>query len=103
MMKHANNVSFFQIKEGSSASMDCAELYKRFPELLHANNVITNPIPLEDGSGLYERFFKIDKSVIDTSNLSWKDRMAVSMASSEAKCGHSIGTFVDAIVNASKK
>ena len=104
MMKNVSNTGFFQIKEGSGTSMDCAELYKRFPELLHGKNVITNPIPLEDGSGLYERFFKIDKSVIDTSNMSWKDRMAVSMASSEAKCSRSLGTFIDAIVNnASKK
>ena len=103
MMKQATSTGFFEMSEGGSRSIDCAELYKKFPELIDKRNVITNPIPLDDGSGLYERFFKIDKSAIDTSNLTWSDQMKLSMAGSESKCGRGVGRFIDAVMNAPKK
>lgn len=102
MMNESNNIGGFIIKEGTSATIDCEELHKRFSQFIEAKNVVTDPIPLNDGSGLFERFVKIDKSIIDTSQLSWKDRMALSMSSTEPKCARSLGTFLETATKVSK-
>ena len=91
-----------KVKEGSSTTMYCAEFHKRFPQYISTKNVMTDPIPLNDNSGLYERFVKVDKSVIDSHSLSWKDRMAISMTSSEPRCAPSLGTFIKSVMSVTK-
>ena len=101
-MMDDTNTGGFIIKEGSSTAIDCAEFHKRFPQYISTNNVMVDPIPLNDNSGLYERFIKADKSIIDSSSLSWKDRMAISMSSSEPKCARTLGTFIKSIISVTK-
>ena len=101
-MMDDTNTGGFIIKEGSTTVINCAEFHKEFPQYISTNNVMTDPIPLNDNSGLYERFVKVDKSVIDSSSLSWKDRMAISMTSSEPKCARSLGTFINSVINVTK-
>jgi len=101
-MMDDTNTGGFIIKNGTSISIDCAEFNKKFPQFISTNNVMTDPMPLNDNSGLYERFAKVDKNVIDASSLSWKDRMAISMTSSEPKCARTLGTFVKSVISVTK-
>ena len=101
-MMNDTNTGGFVIKEGSSVAIDCAEFHKKFPQYISTNNVMTEPISLNNDSGLYERFIKADKSIIDNSYLSWKDRMAISMSSSEPKCARSLGSFIKSVVSVTK-
>ena len=101
-MMDDTNIGGFIIKEGSSTVIDCNDFHKKFPEYINTKNIMTDPIALKDGSGLYERFVKVDKSVIDSSSLSWKDKIALSLTSSEPKCAKSLGTFIKSVVNIAK-
>ncbi len=102
MMNSTGTEGAFYIEKGGSAVIDCVELHKKFSELVGVDNAITKPTPLNDGSGLFERYVKADKSIIDTSALSWKDKLGVNIASSEVRCARSLGTFIDAVVTPKK-
>tara|TARA_R110001592_G_scaffold150202_5_gene376025 strand:- start:9371 stop:9796 length:426 start_codon:yes stop_codon:yes gene_type:complete len=93
----------FVINKGGSKAISCADFHKKFPELLEYGNVVTPPKALGDGSGLFERFAKIDKSIIDTSNLGWREKMGVSLGSPEPKCIRSLGSFIDAVQSGTSK
>ena len=101
-MMNESSVGGFHVKQAGSTPIDCAEFHKKFPQFINVKNVVTDPTPLNDGSGLYERFVKADKSIIDTSKLSWKDQMALSLTSNESKCARSLGSFLNAVQGASK-
>jgi len=92
-----NDGGTFIINEEGTKAIDCKDFHKKFPELIKHSNVVTHPKPLNDGSGLFERFIKADKSILDVSDLSWKERLSVSMAPSESKCARSLGSFIEAI------
>jgi hypothetical protein len=98
MMNSTGPEGAFYIEKGGSAVIDCAELHKKFPELVGVDNAITKPTPLNDGSGLFKRYLKADKSIIDASALSWKDKLGVNIASTEARCGRSLSIFINAVV-----
>jgi len=103
MMNSTGPEGTFVIEHASSKVMDCAEFHKKFPELATHRNVMTAPIPLNDGSGLFERYVKADKSILDLSDLSWKNKLSIKIASEESHCARSLGTFIEAVVNGVKK
>jgi len=102
MTNESGGVPHFQVKQGSTTVIDCKELYARFPELAGSKSFITNPIPLNDGSGLYEKFVKADKSILDTSQMSYKDYYSLKAASSQPKCMRSLGSFINSVVKTTK-
>ena len=101
-MMNESSVGGFHVKQAGSTPIDCTEFHKKFPQFINVRNVVTDPVPLNDGSGLYERFVKADKSILDTSKMSWKDQMALSLASNESRCARSLGSFLNAVSNTPK-
>ena len=92
----------FRAKDMGTTSISCIEFHKLFPQYIGVNNVITESIPLDDGSGMYQKFAKIDKNILDPTNMTFRDRLAHSMASSEPKCARSLGSFIKSVLNSTK-
>ena len=89
----------FVPSEGQTREIDCKKFNKMFPEFAKLQNVVPKPQLIsgsQDGSG--QQYYKVDKSIIASNNLSIRERCGLSLVSSEPKCFQVLGKFVKLVL-----
>ena len=94
----------FVPSEGTAKEIDCKKFNRMFPEFTKLQNAVPKPqLTLDSKDGQAVQFYKVDKSIINTKDLSLKNRCSLALVGSEPKCFQVLGKFVKQVLHADAK
>jgi hypothetical protein len=76
---------------GGTQEVPCSFMHQAYPATKNLSNAITQPS--EVSPGVFERYVKVSKEIVNYDFLTYKQRLGYLSSSPEPRCIRSIGSF----------